>query len=237
MLTYNSTFGEIRKVFAEEEPKALYWIKKRYQGDKGFERECDRLARICYNTYKQRLSGEITRYQSKENEWLSWIRVQRNSKGEAYAMPMCVVYFETAKYMGVISNTFSTDGITGISRYGFTIYTPHFFQRIHERLGVDMTNRREVARNFIDIMGMSPTRYADDNLKEFVKRLPGSWARGDSYTEGDSFVDTVRTYYTDKTLTSVQRKDLQSFGKFIDEMKGLDAMLGDAWEYMYLNNK
>ena len=237
MLTYNSTFGEIRKVFAEEEPKALYWIKKRYQGDKGFERECDRLARICYNTYKQRLSGEITRYQSKENEWLSWIRVQRNSKGEAYAMPMCVVYFETAKYMGVISNTFSTDGITGISRYGFTIYTPHFFQRIHERLCVDMTNRREVARNFLDIMGMSPTRYADDNLNEFVKRLPGSWARGDSYAEGDSFVDTVRTYYTDKTLTSAQRKDLQSFGKFIDEMKGLDAMLGDAWEYMYLNNK
>lgn len=237
MLTYNSTFGEIRKVFTEEEPKALYWIKKRYQGEKGFERECNRLANICFNTYKKSLSGEITRYQSKENEWLSWIRVQRNSKGEAYAMPMCVVYFETAQYMGVISNTFSTDGITGISRHGFTVYTPHFFQRIHERLGVDMTNRRVVARNFIDIMGMSPTRYADDNLNEFVKRLPGSWARGDSKTEGDFFVDTVRTYYTDKTLTSAQRKDLQSFGMFIDEMKGLDAMLGDAWEYMYLNNK
>lgn len=235
MLTYNSTFEEIRRVFLEEEQKAIYWLKKRYQGDKGFDRECQRLANICYNKFKKGLSGELTRYNSKENEWLSWLRVQRNSNGEAFVMPICVVYFETSQYMGVISNTFSTDGNTGETRHGYTIYTPHFFQRIHERLGVDMTNRREVAKNFIDIMGLSPTRYADDNLNKFVKRLPGSWARGDSHTEGDNFVDTVRTFYTDKTLTSAQRKDLKSFGKYIDQMKCLDAMLGDAWEYYYLN--
>jgi len=231
-ITYNSTVGEIRQVFLDEEQKAQYWLKKRYQGENGFNRECRRLANICYNTFKNGLSGEITRYNSKGgNEWLSWVRIQRNSNGDALAMPMSVVYFETHEYMGVISNTFSTDGKTGETRFGFTIYTPHFFQRIHERLGVDMSNRREVARNFIDIMGMSPTRYADDNLNEFVKRLPGSWARGNSQTEDGFFVDTVRTFYTDKTLTATQRRDLKPFGKYIDQMKGLDVMLGDVWEY------
>lgn len=236
MLTYNSTLLEIRRVFTEEEPKAQYWLKKRYQGENGFSRECRRLSNICYNTFKNCLSGDLTRYESKGgNEWLTWIRIQRNSKGEALALPMSVVYFETSQYMGVISNTFSTDGRTGETRRGYTIYTPHFFQRVHERLGVDMSNRRKVAMNFIDIMGMSPTRYADDNLNEFVKRLPGSWARGNSTTEDNWFIDTVRTFYTDKTLTATQRKDLKPFGKIIDQMKGLDAMLGDAWEFYHMN--
>ena len=237
MLTFNSTLGEIRRVFMEEEPKAIYWLKKRYQGEKGFERECQRLANVCYHKYKNGISGDLTRYNAKGgNEWLTWIKVQRNSRGEALAMPLAVVYFETAEFMGVISNTHSTDGRTGETRRGYTIYTPHFFQRVHQRLGVDMSNRREVARNFIDIMGMSPTRYADDDSGKFVKRLPGSWVRGGGVIEGDWFVDTVRTFYTDKTLTSAQKRDLEPFGKYIDQMKGMDAFLGDMWEYYMYGN-
>lgn len=49
-------------------------------------------------------------------------------------------------------------------------------------------------------------------------------------------LDTVRTFYTDKTLTSAQKRDLEPFGKYIDQLKGMDALLGDMWEYYMYGN-
>lgn len=103
---------------------------------------------------------------------------------------------------------------------------------MHERLGVDMTDRLKVIRNFcenfvVTMMDIREPR-GDEKHDQIVCRLPGSWMRGHFIRIKDEYVIIYRTYYTDKTLTPYQFKELKSFRKVADKIKNY----GDYEEYL-----
>ena len=109
-------------------------------------------------------------------------------------------------------------------REGVSVFTDHLFMRMEERLGVDMSDRLLVIRNFVETamggcISLRPPREGE-TCRQIVARLPASWMRG-QVTEFDDgrYLVQFNTYYTDKTLTSKQQKDLKTFKRFADQFK------------------
>ena len=50
-----------------------------------------------------------------------------------------------------------------------------------------------------------------------MMRLPGSWLRGHTVDVGRRHVTIYRTFWTDKSMTYKQLKDVRTFKKFADE--------------------
>ena len=99
------------------------------------------------------------------------------------------------------------------------------FQRMADpdRLGVDMTDRIKVMRNFAEFVGTgwSDTRppRKGEKFEQVMMRLPGSWLRGHVVEVGGRLVTIYRTFYTDRSMTPQQRRDVKSFKKFADEKR------------------
>ena len=226
MITQYSRPEDIDREFWADLRKAMYWLNK--QGNTR-----DRRMKILddgwevFNFRQEYSMSEPIYYTSPQtgNRWLLWITAKRDKQGEMHFYMRAVLYFYTAAYMTMMMslkmNSEDSDGNVVKTVNTANVYTSHMFQRMHERLGVDMTDRVKVMRNFVEFVatGWSDTRppRKGEHDTQLLFRTPGSWLRGHAFQIESRWVHIYRTFYTDRSMTYKQKKDVRSFAKFADE--------------------
>lgn len=227
MLSHYMKPEDIRREFWPDLQRATYWWQKQSGGERGRARQ---VAKVIYGLYcgANVKRTDMGHYDSPKtgNQWMMWDMARMGSDGvEPNTFRAC--YYMTERYMGVMVPTSVTFDEDEKDMLGITIYTPHVFQRLHERLGVDMTDRLTVIRNFCEnavdsLIDKRPPR-GDERHDQIVCRLPGSWLRGHIITIDGEYIIIYRTFYTDASLTPYQRRELQTFKMNADKVKDSGA--------------
>ena len=224
MITQYSDPRDIDREFWQDHDKASYWLKKhtssRHQTlklmkDGGWD-VFDMKRKYCFSEPIFYISPQTG------NRWLTYL-CSKNSEG-FHMYVRTVLYFFTEKYMTIMIPITSLNEDDGEAKevHGVSIYTSHMFQRMAdpERLGVDMSDRINVIRNFVEFVGIvwsdiRPPREGEKH-DQIILRTPASWLRGHTVNVGDRFVSIYRTFYTDRSMTYSQMKDVRTFKKFAD---------------------
>ncbi len=230
MITQLSKPEDIDREFWADLRKAMYWLNK--QGNTR-----DRRMKILddgwevFNFRQEYSMSEPIYYTSPQtgNRWLLWITARRDKQGEMHFYMRAVLYFYTAAYMTMMMalkmNSEDSDGNVVNTANTVNVYTSHMFQRMadKDRLGVDMSDRVKVMRNFVEFVatGWSDTRppRKGERNTQLLFRTPGSWLRGHTSQVGTRWVNVYRTFYTDKSMTPKQKKDVGTFQMFADNNK------------------
>ena len=160
------------------------------------------------------------------NQWMMWITAKHDKQGDMHFYMRAVLFFYTEAYMtmmlGMKMAEEDGDGNVLNVANSVNIYTSHMFQRMadKDRLGVDMSDRVKVMRNFVEFItsGWSDTRPPREGERhtQVAFRMPASWLRGHTVKVGSRYINTYRTFYTDRSMTYRQEKDVRSFKKFAD---------------------
>lgn len=227
MITQLSNPEDIDREFWADLRKAMYWLNK--QGNTR-----DRRMKILddgwevFNFRQEYSMSEPIYYTSPQtgNRWLLWITAKRDKQGEMHFYMRAVLYFYTAAYMTMMMalkmNTEDSDGNVVKTVNTVNVYTSHMFQRMadKDRLGVDMTDRVKVMRNFVEFVAtgwsdIRPPRKGEHDT-QLLFRTPGSWLRGHAFQVESRWVHIYRTFYTDRSMTYRQMKDVRTFKKFAD---------------------
>lgn len=227
MITQFSDKLKIDHEFWSDHAKAVYWLKKRMNSRQSTLKLMSNGGWDVFDLKRKYSFSEPINYQSPQtgNRWLTYI-VSKNNEG-FHMYIRTVLYFFTDQFMTImipITSSDENDNGNYIERNGVNIYTSHMFQRMadEERLGVNMSDRINVIRNFVEFVatGWSDTRPPRDGEKhtQIILRTPASWIRGHTVDVGDRFVNIYRTFYTDRSLSYKQRQDVKSFKKFVDEL-------------------
>ena len=137
MITHLMQPKDIAREYWLDLDRATYWMNKKSGGIDGRARTFNNMIYDLYCGAEQKRS-EIFFYDSPKtgNHWMMWDSVKMGKNGmlpESYR----VCYQLTEQYMCIMAPT-TLVMQEGEPMNGITIYTPHLFQRMHERLGVDM---------------------------------------------------------------------------------------------------
>ena len=226
MISQYSRPSDIDREFWADYDKAKYWFNKKMSP-----------AKQRYKVYDEAWDVEMARkdysfsepvyYTSPKtgNRWITWITTKKVD-GVMHFFTRIGLYYMTEAYMTLMLpiTTIDTDDETGEEKgeyHGVNIYTAHMFQRMHERLGVDMTDRIRAMRNFAEFVGTGwsdtrPPRNGERHT-QIMLRLPASWLRGHTIRVGPHHVTIYRTFYTDRSMNPQQRRDVRTFSRFADE--------------------
>ena len=228
MISQYSRPRDIDREFWEDYPKAIYWLKKKTSSGNAYWKILDDGWEVFNYRQDYSLSDPVY-YQSPKtgNRWLLWVTMKRDNKGEMHMYSRATLYYFTELYMTMmLPITIVEENKEGETRneiQGVNIYTAHMFQRMadKERLGVDMSDRVKVMRNFAEFVGTgwSDTRPPREGERhtQVMLRTPASWIRGHTVNVNGRHVTIYRTFYTDRSMSYKQLKDVRSFKKFADE--------------------
>ena len=226
MISQYSQPKDIDREFWDDYPKAIYWLNKQVERRKVKDKILDDSWDV-YNFHRDYSFSETVFYESPQtgNKWMMWVTTKRKPDG-IHCFTRAALYHLTAAYMTMMIPMLivkeSKDGEIEGGVQGVNVYTAHLFQRMSDkdRLGVKMDDRFSVMRNFAEfvVTGWSDTRPPRKGEKhtQIMFRSPASWIRGHTVTVKDHHVTIYRTFYTDKSMSYSQLKDVRSFKKFAD---------------------
>lgn len=226
MISQYSQPKDIDREFWDDYPKAIYWLNKQVERRKVKDKILDDSWDV-YNFHRDYSFSETVFYESPQtgNKWMMWVTTKRKPDG-IHCFTRAALYHLTAAYMTMMIPMLivkeSKDGEIEGEVQGVNVYTAHLFQRMSDkdRLGVKMDDRFSVMRNFAEfvVTGWSDTRPPRKGEKhtQIMFRSPASWIRGHTVTVKDHHVTIYRTFYTDKSMSYSQLKDVRSFKKFAD---------------------
>ena len=227
MISQYSDPNDIDREFWADHEKAKYWLKKHSSGRSQMEKLMDGGGWDVFDMKRDYCFSEPIYYNSPQtgNRWLTYL-VSKNDDG-FHMYIRTVLYFFTDQFMTIMLPITSIEEDDNDAREisGVNIYTSHMFQRMADpdRLGVDMTDRVKVIRNFVEFVatGWSDTRppRKGEQHTQLLLRTPASWIRGHTVKVGERFVNIYRTFYTDRSMTPAQRRDVKTFKKFADEKR------------------
>lgn len=227
MISQYSRPRDIDREFWQDYRKAVYWLNKKLSPmhqkwkiyDEAWEVE---------NFRRDYSFSEPVFYTSPQtgNRWLTWITTKKVD-GELHFYSRIVLYYLTEKYMTMMLPITTVidaekDEEERCEIHGVNVYTAHMFQRMADpdRLGVDMSDRIRTMRNFAEFVatGWSDTRppRKGERHTQIMIRTPASWIRGHTVMVGDRHVTIYRTFWTDRSMSYQQMKDVRSFKKFAD---------------------
>ena len=209
MINFRTPSDQLMKELFEEEGKAIFWLKKKHHGEKGYERMRDELIARCERMQKTQISDVIEYISPNGNRWMAFECCQYYKKaGLANTAPMAFCYYETYGSVGAY--------VIGRGEYSLkdatkTVihFTNHFFLRFCQRLKVPMRSRWMVQKFIEVIPGFlfgSNGRDEHGHLK-FDVRLPGSIGRGIMFD--DAPVIEIRSYLTDPELNRKQLRETE----------------------------
>lgn len=227
MISQYSDPRDIDREFWADHEKAKYWLKKHSSGRSQMEKLMDGGGWDVFDMKRDYCFSEPIYYNSPQtgNRWMTYL-VSKNDDG-FHMYIRTVLYFFTDQFMTIMLPITSIEEDDNDAREisGVNIYTSHMFQRMADpdRLGVDMTDRVKVIRNFVEFVatGWSDTRppRKGEQHTQLLLRTPASWIRGHTVKVGERFVNIYRTFYTDRSMTPAQRRDVKTFKKFADEKR------------------
>jgi hypothetical protein len=227
MINQYSSPKDIDREFWDDYSKAKYWLKKHTSSRKQTMKVMDDGGWDVFEGIKDYSFSEPIYYTSPTtgNRWLTYLTSKRKDGFKMFVRLILFCY--TDKYMTVMlpitTAEVDDDGNYVSETATVNVYTAHLFQRMADpdRLGVDMSDRVKVMRNFAEFVGLgwSDTRPPRDGERntQIMLRTPGSWIRGHTINVGKRIVNIYRTFYTDKSMTWKQIKDVKSFRKFADD--------------------
>lgn len=223
MITLQTLPTQIRRELDEDEKRANYWFVKQHHGERSYDRwrteQCQRLL----NSFEKELFSDPVEYISPNgNRWLAYEHTTRDGEGGCYTFCYCVMYYETIGSVGAYCRMELEDPDTKEMLPGCIHYTPHFFQRFAERLGLEFRSRTMMLR-FLQLahhhLIKEKNKREGYKDREIVMRFPGSYAFGSMRNvEGYNMV-TVRTFLPTTMLTPTRKKELQEYGEFCDNVK------------------
>lgn len=210
MINLSTSSDELWRVLPEEHDKAIYWMKKHFGGELRYEKMRDELLRRCVNAERP-LASEMVDYISKEgNHWVCYEQATYYPESNgSHCMPYAACYYETAVSLGLFVVGFA-QGYTKDSPRSIFIYTPHFFQRYCERMGVSGTPRETLMHFMAQSPSMAVTFMPldEDGRKRVVVRLPGCICPGIAREDGKNVFE-VRTILNDEQLSSKQTRETE----------------------------
>ena len=227
MISQYSDPRDIDREFWNDKAKALYWLKK-HTSRRAVEWKLMEDGYDVMDGKAEYKFSEPIYYTSPQtgNRWLLYISARRDRNGDVRLLYRSMLYYFTERFMTImiaVSQADENDDGERINvQNGVNVYTAHMFQRMADpdRLGVDMTDRIKVMRNFAEFVatGWSDTRppRKGEKHEQVLLRLPGSWLRGHVVEVGNRLVTIYRTFYTDRLMSYPQLKDVRSFRKFAD---------------------
>lgn len=229
MISQYSRPKDIDREFWDDYRRACYWLNKKVSPKREKYKILDDGWEV-FNFRRDYAMSDTYYYESPQtgNRWLMFITAKRGEDGEMHFRSRCVLYQMTARFMTIMIPMVITDDGNGdeeqrLEAPSVNIYTAHMFQRFHERLGVDMTDRVKVIRNFVEfvVQGWSDTRPPRKDKGEhdtqIMLRTPASWIRGHVVRVGARLVTIYRTFYTDRSMSYQQKRDVRTFKRFADE--------------------
>lgn len=229
MISQYSKPSDIDREFWDDHKRAKYWLQKMTSSRAAIDKVYDSVFDVLYGDGRKYAMSEVFYYTSPKtgNRWMMWLSSMKDDEGMARTYCRYVLYYFTAMYMTIMLPvmTVEHDDDTGEERrkvQGVNIYTAHMFQRMADpdRLGVDMSDRVKVMRNFVEFVAtgwsdIRPPRKGEHDT-QLLFRTPGSWLRGHAFQVESRWVHIYRTFYTDRSMTYKQKKDVCTFKKFAD---------------------
>ena len=223
MITLQSTPKQIRQELDEDEKKALYWFIKQKHGEKCYNNwRIEQCKRLYNQPEKKELFSEPVEYNSKNgNRWLVYEHTSRDGEGGLFTFTYSVCYFETYESVGAYVRMDAESGEDGKMIPGCIFYTPHFFQRFAERIGIEYRSRKMMLR-FLQLAHhhlVMDKKKKRDGFKdiEIVMRYPASYAFGTRRIVDDYQMVTVRTFLLVTMMTPTRKKELEEYGIFSDK--------------------
>ena len=216
MITVTSTTAQILQELAEEEPKAQFWLRKMFHGDKGYDKMQQGLINKALMQRKDCRTDVYDYISPKGNRWMVFEHC-RYHKDIHYArtMPIAFCYYETYGSVGAFLNGHPQyEGQQGIHAI---LFTDHFFLRFCSRLGIEMRSRWMVQRFLEIIPGVMFQTTGERDLNGRMKvdcRFPASIGRGIIRKDGPLI--EVRTYLTDPELNRKQLRETETLRKIAD---------------------
>lgn len=209
LINWTSSSEEIMKVLREETPKALRWLHKK-TNDVKTKNEMKTLAWQAELQGKEKSLPHPIEYRSKDgNQWLLTESVAPD--GRIYDGMM--IYGLTEKYMWTILPMICGMEWLGNSDYNGIVYTPHFFQRLYERVNIEQEDRIMALRNFLQLVRVMPLRVLDyGKRKKVLGRLKGCVFYGEVRGE----VVVMKTVVTENILTEKNLAVTKGFRKMSD---------------------
>lgn len=216
MISLSTPPEEILKELFAEEQKAVFWLKKYYHGDKGYEKMRDGLIVKCLKTEKTAISDVVEYISPNGNRWMAFECCQYYKKAEQVnTVPMAFCYYETYGSVGAYLVGKSCFDFKG-SQQCVLHFTNHFFLRFCQRLGVEMRSRWMVQR-FVEVIPGFLIGYNgkdEQGRNRFDVRLPASIGRGIMIP--DAPIVEIRTYLTDKELNGKQLRETEKLRRVYD---------------------
>lgn len=228
MISQYSDPRDIDREFWDDYRRACYWLNKKCSPKRERYKIFDDAWEV-YDFKRDYAMSDTYYYESPQtgNRWLMFITVKRGTDGEMHFYTRSVLYYLTEAYMTImipmIIAESDNEGETLNETASVNIYTAHMFQRMADpdRLGVDMSDRIKTIRNFVEfvVQGWSDTRPPREGERhtQIMLRTPGSWIRGHVIKVNDRLVIIYRTFWTDRSMSYKQIKDVRSFKRFADE--------------------
>lgn len=207
MINLSTPSAELWSTLEEEYSKALYWMVKQFGGPKQYElMRDDLLRRSSYG--EKSMSSEVIDYTSRAgNRWVCFEHsIYYPESHGSHCMPYALCYYETASSLGVfLLGHDSRGGSHDINCV--LIFTPHFFQRFSERMGIH-GSQRELLMQFVEIspsmmVELSPDE--DRGMKRVVVRYPGCTCHGVKRGDHDRVFE-IRTVLSDDQLNPSQER-------------------------------
>ena len=226
MITRFTKPKELVAEFKEDRERARYWRKKMIAKEGFQSKSFNNLKKAFYSNSADKRS-QVFEYDSPQfaNKWLVWWRFISRGFG---IMPEFreyeVLYRMTDKSVEIMIPTRIVQQDGEIMR-GVSIYTDHLFQRLadEDRLGVDLTDRINVIKNFVEIAVLGLIDIRDprpgERDKQVISRLPKSFLKGHYIPVGDSYIIRFNTFIPEKSMTPSQKKFVKSFASQADNTK------------------
>ena len=223
MITRFTKPKELVAEFKEDRDRARYWRKKMIAKEGFQSKSFNNLKKAFYSSSEDKRS-QVFEYDSPQfgNKWLVWWRFISRGFG---IMPEFreyeVLYRMTDKSVEIMIPTRICQNDGEIMR-GVSIYTDHLFQRLsdEDRLGVDLTDRINVIKNFVEIAVLGLIDIRDprpgERDKQVISRLPKSFLKGHYIPVGDSYIIRFNTFIPEKSMTPSQKKFVKSFASQAD---------------------
>lgn len=221
MITRYTEPEQLAAEFMADREKAQYWQKKL-----SMKEPYNGPTRTAFRNVMMGVTAEARSetyyYQSPStgNRWMLWWKVISEGIGNTPTLRDYTVCYQMTEQSMTIMVPTTLENHEAMAK-GITIFTDHMFLRMHQRLGVDMSDREEIIRNFVETVMAGCIDIRDPREGEtdpqVVCRLPKSWLRGHYIEMDDLYLIRFNTFYTDNQLTSAQRRYLKSFAKFADK--------------------
>lgn len=169
-INWNSEPKKIVEAVVEEIPHAVRWLLKK-TGNSQTRQQLVRLADIAITTGEAQCLPSVIEYTSKSgNKWLMAVIVDKSGD----LLECLMMYGLTEKYMWSATLINRMAGIAGtLDDAEVALFTPHFFQRLYERVGIEQEDRKLALRNFLALVRMMPVRVEDSRRKRGGKDVLG----------------------------------------------------------------